>query len=259
MSIPATPPILLDAGRFRSWRKNNGFGVPVTNSKGNLFVQTDRVGPTEKPLFLALLKYFPAVFHQYPVPMSVYIAHLDIAVLDHERGLKIAVEADGHQHFQGAGKDGEGDTDQMSCDSRRETASEESARIANSNDVFNLLSDMQFLDREALYCIHLSTKQDVIAIEEVSKGTINQSLVHPREVYKAAMLSNAYSIIIVHNHPSGDPTPSREDFMISRRIAIAGDVLGVKMLDSIIIGHGCHHSMKDSDELNYRSSRPWLD
>jgi DNA repair protein RadC len=73
-------------------------------------------------------------------------------------------------------------------------------------------------------------------VDEVSVGSLNQSIVHPRELFKTALLSSAAAIILVHNHPSGDPTPSREDIEITRRLKEAGEILGVKLLDHIIVG-----------------------
>ena len=118
-----------------------------------------------------------------------------------------------------------------------------------SKDVYEFFKDIEDLDRESFYCAHLDQKNRVISCEEVSKGTVSASLVHPREVYKAAVLSSAASIISAHNHPSGDPTPSREDREITRRLSEAGRLLGIPLLDSVIIGHGRYHSTKDAGEI----------
>ncbi|MBC8236543.1 hypothetical protein H8E77_43910 [bacterium] len=82
--------------------------------------------------------------------------------------------------------------------------------ISGPKDVYNLLRDSEWLDREVFYCMHLNTRHQVLSLEEISKGTLNASIVHPREVYKAAILSSASGIILAHNHPSGDPAPSKE-------------------------------------------------
>ena len=87
----------------------------------------------------------------------------------------------------------------------------------------------------AMLC--LSAKLRVIAYHEVSRGTLDATLVHPREVFKVALLANAYTIVISHNHPSGDPTPSEDDKILTRQLAAAGQILGVSVLDHIIIGH----------------------
>ena len=84
--------------------------------------------------------------------------------------------------------------------------------------------------------MHLDGKNRICCVDEVSVGSLNQSIVHPREVFKTALLSSAAAIIILHNHPSGDPSPSREDIEITRRLKDAGDIIGVRLLDHIVIG-----------------------
>ncbi|MCL6446082.1 MAG: JAB domain-containing protein [Alicyclobacillus sp.] len=91
-------------------------------------------------------------------------------------------------------------------------------------------------DREMFVVMYLSTKHSVNAIHTVSIGTLDTSLVHPREVFKAAIMSNAACIIVGHNHPSGDPEPSPEDVMVTRRLAEAGKILGIEVMDHIVIG-----------------------
>jgi DNA repair protein RadC len=116
-------------------------------------------------------------------------------------------------------------------------------------DVYEFFKDLEDLDRETFYCVHLDQKNQVISCEEVSKGCLSSTLVHPREVYKAAILTSAASIIVAHNHPSGDPSPSAEDRDILQRLGDAGRILGIPLLDSVIIGHGRYHSMKDLGEV----------
>ncbi len=82
----------------------------------------------------------------------------------------------------------------------------------------------------------LNTKNNITGINVVSIGSLNSSLVHPREVFKAAILGNAAAIILAHNHPSGDPSPSPEDLEITRRLVEAGKILGIEVLDHVIIG-----------------------
>ena len=84
--------------------------------------------------------------------------------------------------------------------------------------------------------MHLDGKNRIICIDLVSIGSLNQSIVHPREVFKTACLSNAAAIILVHQHPTGDPTPSSEDIAITRRMKEAGEIMGIKILDHIIVG-----------------------
>lgn len=97
----------------------------------------------------------------------------------------------------------------------------------------------QFLagaDRENFIVLCLDTKNNVNAINTVSVGTLNSSLVHPREVFKAAILANSNSIILCHNHPSGNPTPSKEDLEVTKRLAEAGKIMGIEIIDHVIIG-----------------------
>ena len=95
----------------------------------------------------------------------------------------------------------------------------------------------------AILC--LSTKHHVIAYHEVSRGTLDATLVHPREVFKAALLANAAGIILTHNHPSGDPTPSPDDHQLTRRLVDAGRLIGVDVLDHIVIGDGRYVSFRE--------------
>ncbi|MEG2983607.1 MAG: DNA repair protein RadC [Peptostreptococcaceae bacterium] len=93
-------------------------------------------------------------------------------------------------------------------------------------------------DRENLIVVLLDTKNKVNSLEVVSTGSLNSTIVHPREVFKSAILSNAASIIIAHNHPSGDVTPSREDENITARLKEASRIIGIELLDHIILGYG---------------------
>jgi DNA repair protein RadC len=87
-----------------------------------------------------------------------------------------------------------------------------------------------------MFCV--SAKLRVIAYHEVHRGGVNSSLVYPRDVFKAALISNAAAVVVGHNHPSGDPEPSPEDRAVTRRLMSAGEVIGVAVLDHIVVGHG---------------------
>ena len=104
-------------------------------------------------------------------------------------------------------------------------------------------------DREVFLVICLNTKNKVIAVHRCHVGSINASIVHPREVFKSAILNNASSIVVAHNHPSGDPTPSREDISVTRRLVDAGKLLGVEVLDHIIVGDKTYSSLKEKGHM----------
>jgi DNA repair protein RadC len=89
---------------------------------------------------------------------------------------------------------------------------------------------------EYMYMICMNVKNKIIGVFEISHGTVNASLVNPREVFQKALLANAVSIIVMHNHPSGDPSPSREDIEVTKRLVEAGKIVGVEVLDHIIVG-----------------------
>jgi DNA repair protein RadC len=100
----------------------------------------------------------------------------------------------------------------------------------------DLCSEMRFLDRESLRAVLLNAKQYLIKICTVSQGTVNESLAHPREIFKPVIAHSAYSFILVHNHPSGDPSPSEPDLRLTRRILEASRILQLNLVDHVIIG-----------------------
>jgi DNA repair protein RadC len=108
-----------------------------------------------------------------------------------------------------------------------------------------LTSILQDEPAEVFGMLCLTTKNRVIAYHEVSRGQLDASIVHPREVFKVAILANAASIILAHNHPSGDPTPSIDDIQLTRRLVNAGELLGIAVCDHIVIGDGVHVSLRD--------------
>ena len=108
---------------------------------------------------------------------------------------------------------------------------------------------MRSLKKEVFKVLLLNTKNELIRDVTVSEGTLNASLVHPREVFNPAIRDSAAAVLFVHNHPSGDPTPSREDRELTRRLQEAGDLIGIRVLDHIIIGDGCHLSFADKGYL----------
>jgi DNA repair protein RadC len=108
-----------------------------------------------------------------------------------------------------------------------------------------LASYLQGVGRENFVVLMVDTKHKVIGINTVSVGTLSQTSVHPREVFKPAILANTAAIILGHNHPSGDPTPSQEDIQVTKRLVEAGELLGISVLDHIITGEDKYFSMKE--------------
>ena len=106
------------------------------------------------------------------------------------------------------------------------------------------------LDREVFGILVVDTRNRVTAMHIVSIGSLNRSLVHPREVFKAAILSSAAAVIAFHNHPSGDPSPSREDIALTKRLVDAGELLGIQVLDHLVLGdEGAFVSFKERNLL----------
>jgi len=114
----------------------------------------------------------------------------------------------------------------------------ETKRYTSPQQVFEMFRDLILETKEHFLCIHLDGKNRIVCLDRVSVGSLNQSIVHAREVLKAALLSSAAAMLLVHNHPSGDPQPSSEDLNITRRLKEAGELIGIPVLDHIIIGDG---------------------
>ena len=126
----------------------------------------------------------------------------------------------------------------------------ENRKINNPWDGFKLLRDMlEDCDRENMVVVCLNTKNEPINISVVSVWTLNSSLVHPREIFKTAILSNSNKILIAHNHPSGKVEPSNEDDKITKRLKEAGELLGIEVLDHLIIGDGLYFSYKENMKI----------
>ncbi len=119
--------------------------------------------------------------------------------------------------------------------------------ISTPEDVVSMCwPQLRGADREHFWALALSTRNHLIKVIEVSVGSLNASIVHPRELFKEAVRLSAASVVVVHNHPSGDPTPSGADIQLTRRLVKAGDVLGIELLDHVVIGDtGEHSSLRD--------------
>ena len=123
-------------------------------------------------------------------------------------------------------------------------------QILSPNDAYEMIKEqLEGLDREQFIIACLNTKNEPTNITVVSVGTLNKAIIHPREVFKTAILSNAASIMAFHNHPSGETTPSQQDIQLTKRLYEAGELLGIKLLDHLIIGDGSFTSLKEKGYL----------
>lgn len=123
-------------------------------------------------------------------------------------------------------------------------------KVGGSADVFrHFHARFAGLKQERFYVVMLDGKGRVTREVRVSEGTLTASLVHPREVFRAAIREAAASLLLVHNHPSGDPTPSPEDFALTARLRAAGELVGVKVVDHVVVGHGRYASFVDLGQL----------
>ncbi len=121
-------------------------------------------------------------------------------------------------------------------------------KIGNAEDVFNYFVDeLQDKKKEHFYALLLDTKNRIIAEELISIGILDASLIHPREVFKSAIKASSNSIILVHNHPSGDCNPSKEDKEVTKILENSGDLLGINVLDHIVIGKDKYYSFKENE------------
>lgn len=127
---------------------------------------------------------------------------------------------------------------------------EDLKKINSPEDVYRMLyPGMRETKREMFIELCLDTKNQVIKQETISIGSLNANIVHPREVFKTAIRESAAHIIVSHNHPSGDPTPSREDIEITKKLVETGKIMSIDVLDHVIIGDGRHFSMKEAGHI----------
>jgi len=118
-------------------------------------------------------------------------------------------------------------------------------QVQHPQEPLNRPRKLESADREHFLVVHLSTKNTVNGVETVSVGTLNKTLIHPREIFKGAILNNAARVVLVHNHPSGDPEPSLEDINLTRKLVDAGNILSIPVVDHIMVGHGRFVSFKE--------------
>jgi DNA repair protein RadC len=111
------------------------------------------------------------------------------------------------------------------------------------------MEEMRFLTQEHFVCLYLNTKNQVLHKRTIFIGSLNASIVHPREIFKEAFRRSAASIICLHNHPSGDPAPSKEDIEVTKRLVECGKIIGIDLLDHLIIGEHKYVSLKEKGYL----------
>lgn len=122
--------------------------------------------------------------------------------------------------------------------------------LAAPGDVYALVGpELRHQDKEKFYVILLNNRNRLIAYEEVASGTLTETVVHQRDVFKPAILRSAARLMIVHNHPSGDPSPSRQDRKITQVLREAGEIMGIPVIDHVIIGDGDYFSFSDNGML----------
>jgi len=128
----------------------------------------------------------------------------------------------------------------------KEPGASASHEIRTPADAHDFLAPMKNLSEEHFVTLHLNARHQVIGYHVVSHGTISASLVHPREVYKAAILSNAYTLILAHNHPGGSASASADDIKTTEQLVKAGQLMGVNVLDHLIVTDRAIHSIRES-------------
>jgi len=123
-------------------------------------------------------------------------------------------------------------------------------KISGMDDVVQVVKPMiADPNKEFFMALYLNTKNGVLKQEIISIGSLNANIVHPREIFKTACMISASSIIVAHNHPSGDPSPSREDIEITKKLSEAGKMMGIELLDHVIIGFDRNYGFKESGQL----------
>jgi len=121
-------------------------------------------------------------------------------------------------------------------------------KIGSSYDAYKAITEITKVQEEAqevFGILILNATHKIVAVHEISRGTLNASMVHPREVFKPAVLHNAAAIVCFHNHPSGEPKPSKEDIETTNRLVEAGKIMGIEVLDHIIVGDDKYTSLKE--------------
>lgn len=128
-------------------------------------------------------------------------------------------------------------------------------RIESAEEVYKFMKTLGESDRERLYSLCLDSKSEVVNCEEVSTGSVEKLLVNPRDVFKSAILSSSHALIIVRNHPSGNPEPPLQDAELTRQLYEAGELLGIELVDSVVIGRESYYSFQESGVMKMYRKR----
>jgi DNA repair protein RadC len=132
------------------------------------------------------------------------------------------------------------------------SASSPKSKIDASRDVYELIyPELRFTKKENFFCLYLDTRNTLIKKELVSVGNLNTSVIHPREIFRSAIKESANSVILVHNHPSGNPEPSKDDLEITNLLINAGKLMGIHVLDHVVIGESGYVSMADRNLVKF--------
>lgn len=121
--------------------------------------------------------------------------------------------------------------------------------VTSSRVVYDMFRHLSNEAKEHFLVLHLDSKNVILCVDHVSSGSLNASIVHPREVFKSCLLSSCAGVVLIHNHPSGIPELSHEDRELTKRLSDAAELLGIRLLDHVIIGEGSYTSMADKGQL----------
>ena len=129
-----------------------------------------------------------------------------------------------------------------------ETPYKRHAKLTDSGAVYHEMQDIKDWTKEAMVAFYIDTAGKVISREILSIGILNASIIHPREIFRTAIIRNANAVIISHNHPSGKVKPSEEDIRITKQVKAAGDIIGIKLLDHVIVAKTDYYSFNENDD-----------
>lgn len=126
-------------------------------------------------------------------------------------------------------------------------------KVSSPDSLFKIITEtfteLENDTQENFGVVLMDTKNKIVGADIITRGTVNSSLISPRDIIQRALMTNAVSIAIFHNHPSGDTTPSSEDMAVTKRIKDACDIMGISLIDHLIIGDGCYRSFSEYSEL----------